>query len=408
MEKERREIGMGSFSSGSTAVDALGKINISGNVIPHAWHKTILRDNGKPYLLAITLLADIVYWYRPVEIRDEASGHIIGWRKRFRGDHLQKTYEQYSEFYGESKRSIKAALDRLEELRVIKKIFRDITLSNGTKVANIMFIALNPERLKELTFIDDDGGTFGPSVQKSGEEEINNRGYKIPETPETAPIADSVGGGTKFCNTPYKEMYDYPRNSVIPVAEECTPLLQNFVGPPPEFCKTNTENTEEITNGEYQSIYLTAKGGDEDRPERGDQMDWMADRAERYRDLVYENTNYRWHMENDDIIDREEFTGLVELILDVVCADHNKPIFVNSSAMPPEVVKSRLLKLNDGHIRYVMDCLRKNPNTDGIESLRNYKLTCLYNAPVTMDTYYQQMVNHDMGNRKYESRDKAV
>ena len=384
---------MAGFSSGNKTVDAMGEINITGNVIPLSWHKTIVRENGKPYLLAITLLADIVYWYRPVEVRDEATGNIIGWRKRFRSDYLQKTYEQYSEFYGESKRSIKAALDRLEEIGVIKKILRHVSLSNGTRIPNVMYIALNADKLREITFLREDrDAAFGPVVQK-----LDNNSYETEKAPETAKTADDVGYGTKFCRIPLDESYDILQENAVYSSDQCNPILQNNVGYPSESVRTYTENTTETTNGDYPSIHLSVSGGDAPGAERSDEMDKMSDKAEKYRDLVYRNTNYYWHMENDDIVDRDEFNGLIELILDVVCAEHNKPIYVNSSAMPPEVVKSRLLKLNEAHIQYVMDCLRKNPNTEGIESFRNYKLTCLYNAPVTMDTYYQQMVNHDMG-----------
>ena len=131
---------MGIRSSGGAAVDAMDRIRISGNIIPQSWYKEILRDNGKPYLLAVTLLADIVYWYRPVEDRDESSGYVIGLRKRFRGDLLQKTYDEYANLYGESKRTIKAALDRLEELGLIRKVFLYIKLKNGTNILNFMYI----------------------------------------------------------------------------------------------------------------------------------------------------------------------------------------------------------------------------------------------------------------------------
>jgi hypothetical protein len=73
-------------------VDALAEMSISGNVTPVNWYKTILRENGKPYLLAICVLSEIVYWYRPVEVRDEHSGMTIGYRRKFREDLLQKTY----------------------------------------------------------------------------------------------------------------------------------------------------------------------------------------------------------------------------------------------------------------------------------------------------------------------------
>ena len=64
---------MGYLTSGNQIVDAMGSLNITGNIIPTIWYRTILRENGKPYLLAIAILADIVYWYRPVEVRDPAT-----------------------------------------------------------------------------------------------------------------------------------------------------------------------------------------------------------------------------------------------------------------------------------------------------------------------------------------------
>jgi hypothetical protein len=71
-------------NTGNASVDALAEMNISGNVTPVNWYKTILRENGKPYLLAICVLSEIVYWYRPVEVQDEHSGMTIGYRRKFR------------------------------------------------------------------------------------------------------------------------------------------------------------------------------------------------------------------------------------------------------------------------------------------------------------------------------------
>lgn len=98
---------MAFFSSGNHSVDELGKINIMGNVTPQIWYKKILKPTtGKPYLLAIAVLSDIVYWYRPRELRDEMTGNVIGWGKKFQGDLLQKSYGDYAELYGESKKTI--------------------------------------------------------------------------------------------------------------------------------------------------------------------------------------------------------------------------------------------------------------------------------------------------------------
>ncbi len=74
-----------------------------------------------------------------------------------------------------------------------------------------------------------------------------------------------------------------------------------------------------------------------------------------------------------------------EYLPDYYCAEY-----------PAEVVRSRLLKLNSEHLEYVVDKLQENPNYNGIDNVRAYMLTCLFNAPVTCGTHYQQMANHDM------------
>lgn len=65
------------YSTGNAIVDENAKLDITGNIIPQAWYQTITRDNGKPNLTAIIILADIVYWYKPTEIRDEVTGQVV-------------------------------------------------------------------------------------------------------------------------------------------------------------------------------------------------------------------------------------------------------------------------------------------------------------------------------------------
>ena len=61
-----------------------------------------------------------------------------------------------------------------------------------------------------------------------------------------------------------------------------------------------------------------------------------------------------------------------------------------------EIVKGRLMKLNSLHIQYVLDCLKEN--TTYVRDMKQYLLTTLFNAPVTIDSYYQARVNYDMHN----------
>lgn len=140
-------------SSGNRIVDAVGRISITGNIIPQNWYKTITYPSGKPYLAAIVILADIVYWYRPTEIRDERSGQVIAHKKRFKADLLQRSYADLAEQFGISKREATNAVTALEHLGVVKRHLRTIEVQ-GNKVGNVLFIELIPDVLRTLTFTD--------------------------------------------------------------------------------------------------------------------------------------------------------------------------------------------------------------------------------------------------------------
>ena len=93
----------------------------------------------------------------------------------------------------------------------------------------------------------------------------------------------------------------------------------------------------------------------------------------------------------------EMIDGIADLILDVLCTKR-KSIRIAGDEKPASIVKSRFMKLNMDHIRYVMDCMQEN--TTKIRSIKQYLLTALYNAPTTISSYYRAEVNHDMAEGK--------
>ena len=132
-------------------VNKVGKMSFSGNVIPEVWYKTIVSSNGRVNLLAINILADIVYWYRPMEIRDEMTGDVT-WKKKFADDdYLQRNYSKICEKYNVSTKQAREALIVLETLGVVKRHFRTIETEMG-KCPNVMYIELIPETLYKLTY----------------------------------------------------------------------------------------------------------------------------------------------------------------------------------------------------------------------------------------------------------------
>ena len=113
-------------------------------------------------------------------------------------------------------------------------------------------------------------------------------------------------------------------------------------------------------------------------------------KRESYRALILENIEYDVLSQNVQL-DKDRLDELVELMVDTVCSNREM-IRVAGDDYPAEVVRSRFLKLNASHIEYVLDRMREN--TPYVRNIKKYLLAALYNAPVTMDSYYTALVSH--------------
>lgn len=270
------------FSSGSEIVDQIGQMNIVGNMIPAIWNKTIVNDKGKTQYLAITILADIVYWYKPEEVRDERSGMVIGWRKKFRADLLQRSIKALMEEYDESERTIFRALGVLEDLKVIRRHRRTIQFKNGIIARNVLFLELVPEALYNLTYPKEEDIRKKSKPAKADAEpyevledklesesdsnKAGNSSKKAPENSETGTDLDGRELTAKSENMNCQKCESELPNLSVHFAKNGSPLRQKWQSTSadlsPHFGKngsTNTENTLETTeeNTIYPSIHNT-------------------------------------------------------------------------------------------------------------------------------------------------------
>ena len=333
MEYDRKNI----YSTGNDIVDQVGKMNISGNVIPMVWFQTIQYPNGTPHNNAIHILADIVYWYRPKEERDEESGQLIGMRKKFKEDLLQRSYKQMADSYGLSNKQVTEAIKALEEMGLIKRHFRNIKIK-GQNLNNVLFLELSPKRLYEVTYpVEDTETPISPSadigVSLEGERDV-------PESRE---------------GCPYKE-------TGISSQDE-----------------TNTKNTNETTLRDYQSINQV-----------GERKSNRMDEIDAYTKLIKENIEYE-SLKQDLGFRYEILDELVEIMVDTVAIKRNA-VRIGETEYPYELVKGKLLKLDSGHIRYVLESMAKT--TSHIVNIKAYLLAALYNAPNTINNYYSAEVNY--------------
>ena len=95
--------------------------------------------------------------------------------------------------------------------------------------------------------------------------------------------------------------------------------------------------------------------------------------------------------------DEDAIYQIVDLLVDT-CATKRKTLRIAGDDKPAEVVRSRFMKLNADHIRFVLKCLAENSSP--IRNMKQYLLASLYNAPTTMQLSYQNQTNHDLANRR--------
>lgn len=357
------------YSTGNTISDQIGQLNFTGNVIPSVWFQTVVSSAGKPNLLACQLLSEIVYWYRPSEVRDQQTGQFIGYRTKFRGDLLQKSYQSLADLYHVSKRQVMRAIVFLEkDIQVLKRVFRSVPGKDGMIYNNVLYIWLDTERLKELTFPPDQ------------------------EEPELL-------SGIDYDDEPVMlEEQTAPSNvDKVDNVDKVTPLLPNLVGPshqklwypPTKFGKTNTETTTEITNSYYQSVLSCCEGSgrSRDRPDRQGQIKDMID----FDDLIRSQISY-------DIICQEYRNEQEKDSLDILntCVSVAASVYRHTGRylqaagerIPTNLAISMVKKMNMFHAQRIVKAFLEVESE--IKNVRAYMLACIFN---TIRTLPAQEVN---------------
>lgn len=173
-----------SYRGLTPAVRAMGSIHFEGNIIPHVWYQRLVltgkdadqdedgthprrsqrksTTEGKPDLVAITILAEIVYWYRPAYVLDEHTGQVREVRRKFKADKLQRSYDGFAAKFGFSKTQVKRAFDRLEKHGLVTRDWRDITTRAMGRVSNVLFVEPVPDAVYALTCAALDQGADTP------------------------------------------------------------------------------------------------------------------------------------------------------------------------------------------------------------------------------------------------------
>ena len=146
---------------------------------------------------------------------------------------------------------------------------------------------------------------------------------------------------------------------------------------------TNLSDTEMNDNKSNHIISVDEKRFDSDNRSE----DYQA-----YENLVKETIDYE-SLEVTHHDDMRQVDEIVNLIVETVMCKNDK-ILIASNWYPASLVKKKFLMLTYSHIEYVLHCMRGN--TTKVKNIKKYLLASLFNAPSTMNGYYQAEVNHDM------------
>lgn len=163
---------------------------------------------------------------------------------------------------------------------------------------------------------------------------------------------------------------------------------QEVQNPDTNYNNTNYSN---LIYSNLNQINQSKKEAQGQKPDT-DMMDRMEE-VNAYMQLIRENIEYDHYMQYVDWGEKEIIEELYQVICDVVCVKRAS-IRIGKEDYPYELVKSKFLKINSNHIQYVMECMKKA--TTKVTNIRSYLITALYNAPITINSYYQQEVRHDM------------
>ena len=163
----------------------------------------------------------------------------------------------------------------------------------------------------------------------------------------------------------------------------------------PEVGKTDPNDTyynnTDLSDNDRNNIHLINPLSEEIKRQNG-RMDGM-DVINAYTAIVKDNIDYDTLIQECRLGDQQYIDEMVELIAETISFKREN-MFIGNVEYPYQFVKNKLLKVDSSHIQYVLECL--HDNTTKIRNVRAYLLTSIFNAPSTINHYYQAEVNHDL------------
>ena len=220
---------------------------------------------------------------------------------------------------------------------------------------------------------------------RNGKGQLKNAEYVIYEEPQ------------ENCKETAAPMEEFP---VLEQPMHVTPMLENLMQAVPTLENQTQEKPTQLNI--YKTNTLPQKGKNNRVRNESNPYPSNPDPTKRAREdsqpiaLVSQMRDMiRAHIDYDALVqeyDRDRLDEMVSLMVEVLCSC--SPTFtISGNALPSELVKERICSLNSSHIEYAIKSM--NETCSDIRNIKQYLLTVLFNAPVSMTNHYDAMIRRD-------------
>ena len=208
---------------------------LSGNITPSQWYQEFTTNKGTADLALISVLSEIIYWYRPKRVKDPVTGNIT-YVAKFLGDAWQTSYEHFQRRLGFNREKLRRIFVKLEQMEICLREFRDVKL-RGQTYNNRLFIHLSSSFLdscignktnKKVSQCENQNTSNNPSFFAEKEEGgyPRFRGDHIIDKENKKNIKDR---STEFKSNFYKNSFEEEKILQSPMASICNKTEESRV-----------------------------------------------------------------------------------------------------------------------------------------------------------------------------------
>ncbi|MCR4803903.1 MAG: DUF6017 domain-containing protein [Lachnospiraceae bacterium] len=113
-------------------------------------------------------------------------------------------------------------------------------------------------------------------------------------------------------------------------------------------------------------------------------------RISEYKSLIHSNIDYAELIEQN-LKDKQKIDEIVDNMLEMMCCP-SPTMRLGGTEQPTALVQGRIMKIDSTCIEYILLCLQRN--TTKVHNIKAYLQTVIFNAPSTMDNYFDSEVNN--------------